>query len=103
MSTAPNFSRQVRHPLLDLAGAHAWRTRRRGRATITDIIISHAHFDHMGSIAEFPERADLSCRSSELLSWHEAMALPPQFGFLTAIIDPDNLRTALRCLDRAPR
>lgn len=60
---------------------------------ITDIVISHAHFDHMGSIAEFP-KARLYLQKQELLSWHEAMALPPQFAFLTAIIDPDNLRAA---------
>jgi glyoxylase-like metal-dependent hydrolase (beta-lactamase superfamily II) len=62
-------------------------------ADITDIIISHAHFDHMGSIGEFPN-ARLYLQKQELLSWHEAMALPPQFGYLTAIIDPDNLRSA---------
>lgn len=60
---------------------------------VTDVIFSHAHFDHMGSIAEFPN-AKLYLQKQELLSWHEAMALPPQFGFLTAIIDPDNLRSA---------
>jgi glyoxylase-like metal-dependent hydrolase (beta-lactamase superfamily II) len=60
---------------------------------ITDVIVSHAHFDHMGSIDQFP-RAQLYLQKQELLSWHEAMALPPQFGYLTAIIDPDNLRAA---------
>ncbi|WP_373504188.1 N-acyl homoserine lactonase family protein [Aestuariivirga sp.] len=60
---------------------------------VTDIICSHAHFDHMGSIAEFPQ-ARIYLQKQELLSWHEAMALPPQFGFLTAIIDPDSLRAA---------
>ena len=60
---------------------------------ITDIILTHAHFDHMGSIGEFPS-AQIYIQKSELLSWHEAMALPRQFGYLTAIIDPDNLRTA---------
>lgn len=60
---------------------------------ITDIIVSHAHFDHMGSIDQFP-KARLYLQKQELLSWHEAMALPPQFGFLTAIIDPDDLRAA---------
>lgn len=60
---------------------------------ITDIILTHAHFDHMGSIAEFPS-AQIYIQKGELLSWHEAMALPRQFGYLTAIIDPDNLRTA---------
>jgi glyoxylase-like metal-dependent hydrolase (beta-lactamase superfamily II) len=61
---------------------------------ITDIVITHAHFDHMGSIAQFPN-AQIIIQKSELLSWYEAIALPPRFGYLTAIIDPDNLRTAL--------
>ncbi|TJV03553.1 MAG: N-acyl homoserine lactonase family protein [Mesorhizobium sp.] len=60
---------------------------------ITDIIVSHAHFDHMGSIDQF-RKARLYLQKQELLSWHEAMALPPQYGFLTAIIDPDDLRAA---------
>ena len=29
------------------------------------------------------------------MTWYEAIALPKRFGYLTAIIDPDNLRTAL--------
>ncbi|PDQ23040.1 MBL fold metallo-hydrolase [Mesorhizobium sanjuanii] len=61
---------------------------------ITDIFVTHAHFDHMGSIAEFPN-ANLHIQKSELLSWYEAIALPPRFGYLTAIIDPDTLRAAL--------
>ena len=61
---------------------------------VTDIVITHAHFDHMGSIAEFPN-AHIYIQKSELLSWYEAIALPKRFGHLTAIIDPDNLRTAL--------
>jgi len=61
---------------------------------VTDIVITHAHFDHMGSIGEFPN-ARIVIQKSELLSWYEAIALPPRFGYLTAIIDPDNLRTAL--------
>jgi glyoxylase-like metal-dependent hydrolase (beta-lactamase superfamily II) len=61
---------------------------------ISDIVITHAHFDHMGSIAEFP-KAHIYIQKSELMSWYEAIALPPRFGHLTAIIDPDNLRAAL--------
>lgn len=60
---------------------------------VTDIVLSHAHFDHMGSIHKFPQ-ARLYIQKSELLSWHEAMALPPRFGFLTDIINPDDLRAA---------
>jgi hypothetical protein len=32
---------------------------------------------------------------SEPLSWYEAFALPPRFAHLTAIVDPDNIRSAL--------
>lgn len=60
---------------------------------VTDIVISHAHFDHMGSIGKFP-KAQIWIQKREILSWTEAMALPPQFGFLTTIINPDDLRDA---------
>ena len=60
---------------------------------VTDIVLSHAHFDHMGSIGKFLN-ARLHIQKRELLSWIEAMALPPQFGFLTEIINPDDLRRA---------
>lgn len=61
---------------------------------ITDIVLTHCHFDHMGAIAEFPH-AMIHIQKSELLSWYEAFALPKRFGHLTAIIDPDNMRAAL--------
>jgi glyoxylase-like metal-dependent hydrolase (beta-lactamase superfamily II) len=60
---------------------------------VGDIVLSHAHFDHMGSIAEFP-KARLHIQKREYLSWMEAMAMPRQFGFLTAVVHPDDLRTA---------
>lgn len=61
---------------------------------VTDIVLTHAHFDHMGSISQFPN-AQIHIQKSELLSWYEAIALPKQFGYLTAIVDPDNIRQAL--------
>jgi glyoxylase-like metal-dependent hydrolase (beta-lactamase superfamily II) len=60
---------------------------------VTDIVLSHAHFDHMGSIGEFPA-ARIHIQKTELLSWIEALALPRQFGYLTEIINPDDLRNA---------
>ena len=60
---------------------------------VTDILISHAHFDHMGSIDQFPN-AQIYIQKKELLSWHEAMAMPRQFGFLSVAINPDDLRAA---------
>lgn len=61
---------------------------------VGDIVISHAHFDHMGSIDKFP-RAHLYIQKEELLSWIEAMALPPRFGYLTSILDPEDIHSAL--------
>ena len=63
------------------------------RDDVSDIVLSHAHFDHMGSIAEFP-KARLHIQKREYLSWLEAMALPRQYGFLTQVVHPDDLRTA---------
>lgn len=62
-------------------------------AAVTDIVLSHAHFDHMGSVGEFPN-AVIHMQKREMLSWIEALALPPRFGFLTQIINPDDLRHA---------
>lgn len=61
---------------------------------VTDIVLSHAHFDHMGSIDKFPN-AQIYIQKREWLSWMEAMALPPQFGFLTLAINPDDLHAGL--------
>jgi glyoxylase-like metal-dependent hydrolase (beta-lactamase superfamily II) len=36
---------------------------------VTDIVLSHAHFDHMGSIGKFPN-AMLHIQKQEILSWH---------------------------------
>jgi glyoxylase-like metal-dependent hydrolase (beta-lactamase superfamily II) len=63
-------------------------------ADITDIFLSHAHFDHMGSIEKFPN-ATLHLQKRELLSWVEMMALPRRFSFLTFVFDPDDLYSAL--------
>ncbi len=63
-------------------------------ADITDIVLSHAHFDHMGSIEKFPN-AVLHLQKKELLSWVELMALPRRFSFLTAVLDPDDIYSAL--------
>jgi glyoxylase-like metal-dependent hydrolase (beta-lactamase superfamily II) len=61
---------------------------------ITDIVLSHAHFDHMGSIEQFPN-AMLHLQKRELLTWVEMVALPQRFSFLTAVFDSDDLYSAL--------
>ncbi len=65
---------------------------------VTDIVLTHAHYDHMGSIEQFP-RAHLYIQKSELLRWIEAMALPERFGFLTAALDSDDIHAALEAAD----
>jgi glyoxylase-like metal-dependent hydrolase (beta-lactamase superfamily II) len=65
-----------------------------GPDDISDIFITHAHFDHMGSIAEFP-KAQIFIQKSELLSWYELFALPKRFSHLTAIVDPQTMLAAL--------
>lgn len=61
---------------------------------VSDIVVTHAHFDHMGSIAEFP-KARLHIQKGELLSWYEFFALPKRFSYLTAIVDPETMHAAL--------
>jgi len=61
---------------------------------VTDIFVSHGHFDHMGGIGEFPN-AMIYIQKREYLSWMEAMALPPRYGFLTLAVSADDLRAAL--------
>ncbi len=61
---------------------------------VTDIVLSHAHFDHMGSIDQFP-RAQLYLQKSEMLSWVEILALPKRFSFLSEVLNPDDLLAAM--------
>ena len=61
---------------------------------VTDIVLTHAHYDHMGSIEKFPH-AHIYLQKRELLQWVEVMALPKQFGFLTAALDPDDIHELL--------
>ena len=61
---------------------------------VSDIVVTHAHFDHLGSIGEFP-KARIHIQKRELLSCYEALALPRRFAHLSKIVDPANLRMAL--------
>lgn len=62
---------------------------------VAHIIVSHAHYDHIGSIDQFP-KAQLYLQKTELLSWVELTALPPQFGAMMGAFDPDDLHATLR-------
>ncbi len=84
---------------------HAWvspldQLRRLGieARDVTDIVLTHAHYDHMGSIDKFP-KARLYLQKRELLQWVEAMALPERFGFLTSALDVEDIHAALRAAE----
>jgi glyoxylase-like metal-dependent hydrolase (beta-lactamase superfamily II) len=66
---------------------------------VTDIVLTHAHYDHMGSIDKFPN-AQIYIQKREVLSWVEAMAMPQQFGFLTKALDAEDVHELLRTAEQ---
>jgi len=68
---------------------------------VTDIVLTHAHYDHMGSIDKFPN-AQILIQKREILSWVEAMAMPQQFGFLTKALDARTFTNYSEPLNTSP-
>ena len=64
---------------------------------ITSIFITHAHFDHMGNIEDFPN-ATFYIQERELSKWVWAMSLERRFRWLMLGIDPGDI---LRAVDLA--
>jgi len=56
---------------------------------ITDIIITHAHWDHIGAIHCFPN-AHFYIQKAEYLTWLEWLTLPPEFSILTRCITQEH-------------
>jgi glyoxylase-like metal-dependent hydrolase (beta-lactamase superfamily II) len=65
---------------------------------VTDIVLSHAHFDHIGSIEQFPN-ARLYIQKKEFLTWIEIMALPKEFSFLSMLLDPEDVHSAIHAAE----
>jgi N-acyl homoserine lactone hydrolase len=57
---------------------------------VTDIFLTHAHFDHIGGTSEFPN-AKFYIQEQELSKWIWAMSLGRKFSFLTGAIDPADI------------
>lgn len=55
------------------------------------VILTHAHYDHMGGLRAFPN-AHVYLQKKEWLDWLEALALPKPFSGLTAAIDPNDIK-----------
>ena len=61
---------------------------------VSTIFITHAHFDHMGNIEEFPN-ATFYIQERELLKWVWAMSLERRFRWLMLGIDPADIMRAV--------
>ncbi len=66
-------------------------------ADVTDIFITHAHFDHMGGTDDFPA-ATFYIQERELSKWIWAMSLQRRFRWLMGPTDPGDI---LRAVDLA--
>lgn len=64
---------------------------------ITDVLITHAHFDHMGGLALFPN-ARFHIQERELSRWIWAMSLDRRFRWLMKTADPADI---IRCVELA--
>jgi glyoxylase-like metal-dependent hydrolase (beta-lactamase superfamily II) len=57
---------------------------------VDSILLTHAHFDHMGNLPAFPN-AHVWIQSREIEQWEHALALPARFASLTEALDPGDL------------
>lgn len=60
---------------------------------VTDVILTHAHYDHMGSLTSFPN-ARFYLQQKELEDWKWALAKGTPFANITAACNPDDVATA---------
>lgn len=64
-------------------------------ADVTAVLITHAHFDHMGGLDLFPN-AKFYVQKRELDKWVWALTLSPEFRFLVGAADPADIMKAVR-------
>jgi glyoxylase-like metal-dependent hydrolase (beta-lactamase superfamily II) len=70
-------------------------------ADVDHVLLTHLHYDHVGSITAFP-RAVAWVQGRELSEWIWALSLPPKMAFLQDGTSMDHLRSLqdLESLDR---
>jgi glyoxylase-like metal-dependent hydrolase (beta-lactamase superfamily II) len=62
---------------------------------VDTIIVTHAHFDHMGNLGDFPN-AHVYMQERELSKSIWAMSLPTRMGYASVAIDPADI---LKCVE----
>ena len=62
---------------------------------VTDVIVTHAHYDHMGGLDLFPN-AHFYLQHEELEKWRWALGLGPRYANITAACNPDDVARAER-------
>jgi N-acyl homoserine lactone hydrolase len=70
-------------------------------ADVSNIILTHLHFDHAGNLGAFPN-AQVYVQEKELTRNVWAMSLPPRMAFLSTGVDPGDVLTCVE-LGRAGR
>lgn len=63
-------------------------------ASIDTIILTHAHYDHMGNLHKFPN-AHVYLQRTEIESWQHILALGPKYQALLGAIDPADIMYAV--------
>jgi N-acyl homoserine lactone hydrolase len=57
---------------------------------VSAVIVTHAHWDHMGNLEAFPN-AEVILQRLELERWSEVLELPERFSFLRGGLDPSDI------------
>ena len=84
---------ELRRPELAAAARRCSASAALTPADVSTVFITHAHFDHMGNIEDFPN-ATFYIQERELSKWVWAMSLERRFRWLMLGIDPaDIMRT----------
>lgn len=73
--------------------AEALRSIGRSPADVTHVIVTHAHYDHMGALGLFPN-AHYFLQREELAKWRWALGKGPRYTRLTAACNPDDIAAA---------
>ncbi len=60
---------------------------------VTDVIITHAHYDHMGALGLFPS-ASFYLQREDLAKWRWALGLGYRYSRITAACNPDDVAMA---------